>query len=156
MFSCLLLTGIVFALTCSVFLTVSVFLTALSLCGTAVFLRSQVVNKGGIQFQERSLIGWFGKFGWFSYPFSIFFLLFSFYFPYVTTDCWATRSCLSCSPVSIFFLHCFPLTSVKMFRMAWFRQPTHGMWEWVRVPALTGRGCLASYSKHNVLMAYWE
>ncbi len=38
---------------------------------SALFLRSQVVNKGGIQFQERSLIGWFGKFGWFSYPLSL-------------------------------------------------------------------------------------
>lgn len=40
------------------------------LWGTALFLSSQVVNKGGIQFQECSLIGWFGKFGWFSYPLS--------------------------------------------------------------------------------------
>lgn len=47
------------------------FLTPLSLWGTAVFLRSQVVNRGGIQFQGRSLIGWFEKFGWFFYPLSL-------------------------------------------------------------------------------------
>lgn len=41
------------------------------LWSTDLFLCSQVVNKGGIQFKQHSLIGWFGKFGWFSYPVSL-------------------------------------------------------------------------------------
>lgn len=50
----------VLVLTCSLLL--SLFLSLL--WGTALFLCSQVVNKGGIQFQERSLIGWFGREVW--------------------------------------------------------------------------------------------
>lgn len=52
--------------------------------------------------------------------------------------------------------HLFPFScsSIEWHASAWFSQPTHGMWVWVRVivPVLTGRGCLASYSNLNVLM----
>ena len=75
---------------------------------------TQVVNKGGIQFQERSLIGWFGKFGWFSYPLSLSpssFSLWDFlssYFPPVTTNCVAIEKIMSflcpLSPTCFLFL----------------------------------------------------
>lgn len=56
---------------------------------TAVFLRSQVVHKGGIQFQERSLIGRFERFGWF------------FYFLSLSWSFFSSLSFLSCNPPSL-------------------------------------------------------
>lgn len=97
-----------------------------SLWGTVLFLRSQVVNKGGIQFLERSLIGWFGKFGWFSYPLSLSLSFFSLFFALSRgvsqlPPSWHYRlfgnekiifiSCvLSLTPVSFFLCYPFRLT----------------------------------------------
>lgn len=142
------------------------FLTPLSLWGTAVFLRSQVVNRGGIQFQGRSLIGWFEKFGWFFYPLSLSPSSFFLSFPHPPTYSPSRQEELGDEKNNFFLTHtCFLLlSSFSVSHSSKARQNgmhlldsdgqhmACGCEEEFWVPALTGRGCLASYSNLNVLM----
>lgn len=109
---------------------VIVSLPLLFLWSTDLFLRSQVANKGGIQFKQHSLIGWFGKFGWFSYALSLLHCLL-----YLSGD-FPTKP-LSLQDLLVQNQESLISYSERHTRMAsaWFRQSTHGKWVWVRVPA---------------------
>lgn len=133
-----LFTCLACALTCS---TVVSLLSLSVFWGTAVFLRSQVVSKGGIQFQERCLIGWFGKFGWVFYPLSYLGTFFNFAFSA------STFRLLSSSGIHqrgmYLFFYCIltftPVSFLLLLRRAWqistsagFMQPEHRVWVWAK------------------------
>lgn len=164
----LLLRLLVFVLTCSLFLPS----TLTRLWGTALFLSSQVVDEGGIQRQSAAWLGGLGSLGGslvlFPLHCRLFFPFswgFSRYLLSVTTSThtwtdWQQGKAilLGFTQTSVFLslfqhYHLTKNTSLTEWHAsAWFKQQTHGMWVWDRVPALTGRGCLASYSNLNVLM----
>lgn len=162
-FSSLLLWRPVFALTCSLFLP---------FCVSPTSMRHGSVSQlsGGEQGRDpvpRVQLDWVVWEVWVVLlsPLLltvVFFFLWGFsnYLPLVTTHCLATGKSISFEaplwqtrlPRLVLTLSSYQEEKTEWHASAWFRQQTHGMWVWGRVPVLTGRGCLASYSNLNVLM----